>query len=105
MSNYSILIDGIEIDNQRIVDITQLVSSITVDEKDEYYFYTCSRGVPECGGIWEPIIVYKENGYIYWDMLYPYGGRFKFNEKQYTKEIIQYKDETMTWDWMEDETD
>lgn len=88
ISNYAVFIDGYEIDTQRVVDIGQLIESVCVHKIGSYYFYTCSCGVPDCGGIYEPQIVYRSCcDYIYWDMAAPYGGRFKFEYNQYSNEI------------------
>ncbi len=90
-ADFNILIDGTNIDTLRYIDINELKKSCNSD--GEYYFYTCSCGVHECGGIWEPIVVYSKNNYIYWDMIEPYGGRFKFNKEQYINEIEKYENE------------
>lgn len=99
ISNYAVFIDGYEVDTQRVVDIGQLIESVCVHKVGSYYFYTCSCGVPDCGGIYEPQIVYRScPDYIYWDMVAPYGGRFKFEYNQYSNEILKFEDEKMDWD-------
>ena len=63
---------GIEaiLDNQKIysykhfpVNILELLRS--KDKNDIFYIFTCSCGIPECGGI-DPIIVKHRNGTTFW---------------------------------------
>jgi hypothetical protein len=96
-TDFIIMIDGIEIDTQRTVDIEDL--NMSAKEDGGYYFYTCSCGDAGCGGIDYPIQVYRDSDYIYWDLYTPYGGRFKFDKKQYIDEIAKYKEAKMVWDW------
>ena len=86
--HYSILIDEKEIDTLRYVDIFALRDS-ALKENGEFYIYTCTCGIHECAGIDYPVMVYSDKNFLYWDLLEPYGGRFKFHKKAYQKEILE----------------
>ncbi|TLP39423.1 hypothetical protein [Arcobacter arenosus] len=90
-SDYILKIDGKEIDTQRTIDIYALLNSTKIKDYGEFYFFTCSCGIPDCAAITEPIKVELNDGFIYWDMMQPYGGRFKFKKSQYLNEINKFK--------------
>lgn len=85
--NLNIIVDGKNIDCLRYVDSDELIK--TLSHSGKYYIYTCTCGNPECGGIYHPVAVEHNESYIYWTMINPYGGMFKFNKEQYVNEVTE----------------
>ncbi len=85
-----------------LVDITSLLGAYTV-EKADFNLYTCSCGIPECGGFFELVKHEKDKNTITWTLpeeeIYTFSKKtFVFDKKLFQKEVNQFIDSVLEYE-------
>lgn len=67
---HEILIDGQSISHGYVIDMQAVVASFAAP--GDYFLLTCSCGVPECAGLFQPIhVAHLGDGIIHWHIEQP----------------------------------
>ena len=87
-----------------LVDITSLLGVYAV-EKADFNLYTCSCGVPECGGFFELVKHEKDKNTITWTLpeeekeVYTFSKKtFVFDKNLFQKEVNQFIDSVLEYE-------
>ena len=84
-----IYVDDCLIEEDWTIDWIEMAKSAI--EPGGYFIFTCGCGVPECAGIYDPVMVTHTDDAISWDVIKPKPVRhFEFSKVEYREVLLTF---------------